>query len=115
MILDSFKRTGIATFLYPTLATRFAFVKNYRKRELLEKVSFCLKTILGDPGADGGGEGKCKRAGDGGETGGFFFSTAKGVDLAMNIIGSRVESVFGSIRYRLHCKYESLNSMATLT
>lgn len=49
------------------------------------------------------------------EVKGFFFSTAKGVDLAMNIIGSRVKSVFGSIRYRLHCKYESLNSMATLT
>ena len=36
---------------------------------------------------------------------GFFFSTAKGVDLAMNIIGSRVKSVFGSIRNGLHfCK-----------
>ena len=49
------------------------------------------------------------------EVKGFFFSTAKGVVLAMDIIGSRVKSVFGSIRYRLHCKYESLNSMATLT
>ena len=49
------------------------------------------------------------------EVKGFFFSAAKGVDLAMDIIGSRVKSVFGSICYRLHCKYESLNSMATLT
>ena len=33
VILDSFKRTGVATYLYPTLATRFAFVKNYRERD----------------------------------------------------------------------------------